>query len=651
MAVECANPVLLAFLEEMRDLAGERNSKGRITYNRAWESMKACPITFEHPADAAVLRGLGPKICEKLTEKLIKYNQENGLPPPRRNRAKRNIAGEDPLLEPPPSPPKKRKTTKKPYVPKLRSGPYAALLVLAGIGEHSSRKMTRAQLVDAAQPHCDVSFTATSDARSHYTAWDSLKRLIDSQGLIGRSGSSIYKYYLTEEGLALADSIRGTTNDPELPVLSPKRSSPQRFPRGTQETILISSAELPTLRLPGTMVHGANATAAPHLPGPTSTRTAAMPPKPRSAAHFIDFSDEDDDWPMPISPTFRVQAESRPTQQLPNPSFQPRPLAFHPTQPATQAQTQPSIPAFNPVTIPPGAFTVELILDNREIRTLDDRTYIQDELRKHDVNPTIRGLVLGDVIWTARVKNPSQYGLEAHSDESAEVMLDYIIERKRLDDLVASLQDGRFKEQKFRLHKTAVKNVIYLVEDMTVAAEMQARWGEKLDSSIANTQVLDGFFLKRTSKLDETIRYLARMTRLLKSMYESKPLHIVPSEMVTPENHRELRGDFYKPNGQLTPLYIAYPVFRGLCSKDEGLTLRDVFLKMLMCTRGITGEKALELQAKWPTPRLFWEAYEACRDQAARNNMVDAELGKLVGTRKVGAGLSVKLAEIWGPQG
>ncbi len=49
---------------------------------------------------------------------------------------------------------------------------------------------------------------------------------------------------------------------------------------------------------------------------------------------------------------------------------------------------------------------------------------------------------------------------------------------------------------------------------------MQSKYQEATESAIASTQVVDGYFVKRTQKVDDTIRYLARMTMLLKSVYE-----------------------------------------------------------------------------------------------------------------------------------
>ena len=42
-------------------------------------------------------------------------------------------------------------------------------------------------------------------------------------------------------------------------------------------------------------------------------------------------------------------------------------------------------------------------------------------------------------------------GSPAGTVSSTELVLDYIVERKRMDDLAGSITDGRFKEQKVPL--------------------------------------------------------------------------------------------------------------------------------------------------------------------------------------------------------
>lgn len=54
------------------------------SYKKAYESMKACPLVFQHPSEAQQLNGLGPKLCDRLTEKLKAYCEQNALPMPER---------------------------------------------------------------------------------------------------------------------------------------------------------------------------------------------------------------------------------------------------------------------------------------------------------------------------------------------------------------------------------------------------------------------------------------------------------------------------------------------------------------------------------------------------------------------------------------
>lgn len=171
-----------------------------------------------------------------------------------------------------------------------------------------------------------------------------------------------------------------------------------------------------------------------------------------------------------------------------------------------------------PIYIGPEAFTVHLVLDSREVRTKEDRDYIQDELIKQGITPLVRPLELGDFFWVAKCKDPNL--LARYGEEGDEIALDWIVERKRLDDLVESIKDGRFHEQKFRLFKSGVKNVIYIIEEFTMSSERILNYHEAIQTAIASTQVVNGYFVKKTQKLDDTIRYLARMTRILKSSYE-----------------------------------------------------------------------------------------------------------------------------------
>ena len=117
------------------------------------------------------------------------------------------------------------------------------------------------------------------------------------------------------------------------------------------------------------------------------------------------------------------------------------------------------------------------------------------------VKPTIQveKLNLGDVII---------------SDASGVELL--VIERKTLRDLAASIKDGRYEEQSYRLNNsdTPNHNIIYLIEgDFHFYNEKYMRMPKKtLYSAMFCIQYYKGFSLMRTSNINETAEYILRMT-------------------------------------------------------------------------------------------------------------------------------------------
>lgn len=102
----------------------------------------------------------------------------------------------------------KRPRTTKPYVPKYKSGPYGLILALSSADENSTVGMTKNQLIDLAQPHCDTSYTVPQDTRGFYTAWNSMKTLIQ-KGIVTEHGRPTRRYQLTDEGWEIARGMRG----------------------------------------------------------------------------------------------------------------------------------------------------------------------------------------------------------------------------------------------------------------------------------------------------------------------------------------------------------------------------------------------------------------------------------------------------------
>ena len=87
-----------------------------------------------------------------------------------------------------------------------------------------------------------------------------------------------------------------------------------------------------------------------------------------------------------------------------------------------------------------------------------------------------------------------------------EFVLDFIVERKTADDLAASILDGRYEEQKFRLKNCGINNVTYLVEGKP---SNHCRLPEAvLKKACIHTQIFHGFNILRLDTIQSTLRWL-----------------------------------------------------------------------------------------------------------------------------------------------
>lgn len=300
-----------------------------------------------------------------------------------------------------------------------------------------------------------------------------------------------------------------------------------------------------------------------------------------------------------------------------------------------------SLPTFSFALWEPGSFSVRVIIDNREMKSQTERNFFGERLNAYsDIQAEVRPLGVGDTIWLA-----------VHNTTGEEVVLGHVAERKRIDDLMSSIKDGRFHEQKYRLSRSGLKHVIYIVEEapgVQVDSMLEA-----VQTAISSTQVVNEFFLKRTAGVEDTVRYLARLTRQLSQLYCKKTLHVIPDHAIDRKTYLHLLKHLQTTDPD-TCYNISFAKFQSTCSKSGNLTVRDVYLRMLLTISGISWEKAIEIQKEFPTPQHLWKAlyseYKANGEQAARELiMKQCSKNTQVSRKKIGKALSSKIAEIWGP--
>jgi crossover junction endonuclease MUS81 len=288
-----------------------------------------------------------------------------------------------------------------------------------------------------------------------YTAWNSMKQLLE-KGYIYKSGNPP-RYCLTDEGAEVADKLVNAGNCVTQPSKKRQRSMDPEVQRTESEV------RKPVVR-------------------------TWIPPE------TLDFT------PPASSLAVRQPVLSQPMSQ-------------GATAPRTVSGTQ------GMRVLPAGSYTIELVMDNREIHAQADRERLEHKIGEGGVDYSIRTLDIGDILWIAKCG-------------SEEFVLDYIVERKRMDDLVGSIKDGRFHEQKvllrnlrliqFRLMKSGAKHIIYLIEDW--AGYDVTPFLEAIQTSISSSQVVNQFFVKRCGHINDTIAYLVRMSKYLSKLHRVSPI-------------------------------------------------------------------------------------------------------------------------------
>ncbi|XP_061461817.1 crossover junction endonuclease MUS81 isoform X3 [Rhineura floridana] len=289
-------------------------------------------------------------------------------------------------------------------------------------------------------------------------------------------------------------------------------------------------------------------------------------------------------------------------------------------------------------TFHPGDFNVILCVDFIETTggPTSRKQDLVSELQRNNVPFSIRKLHIGDFLWVAR-ESVSSFAGQLHAPTARELVLDYVVERKRMPDLCGSIIDGRFREQKFRLRQCGISHPIYLVEDSGSVQHLSLP-EKTLQQAMTNTQVVDGFFVKRTRDLRESAAYLTLMTRHLTRLYGSKTLLSCTKEEL--EQERPLQ-----PSDGSCRL-LTFAEFNEGAVKNKAQTVSEVFARQLMQISGISGEKAAAILERYKTPASLLAAYAACPTPQGQERLLsDIKCGKL--QRNLGPALSKTLAQLY----
>jgi crossover junction endonuclease MUS81 len=137
------------------------------------------------------------------------------------------------------------------------------------------------------------------------------------------------------------------------------------------------------------------------------------------------------------------------------------------------------------------------IIDNRETYIKEYFNSYKDKDKDKFKNITYKNLDLGDIIITLN-----------------DIPL-IIIERKTIPDLLASIKDGRYKEQKQRIKECGIKYKIYLIEDDSKYKKTTTIIEHKTIVSSVLSILIQEINVIKTRGFSETIEYIETLYRKL----------------------------------------------------------------------------------------------------------------------------------------
>lgn len=189
-------------------------------------------------------------------------------------------------------------------------------------------------------------------------------------------------------------------------------------------------------------------------------------------------------------------------------------------------------------------------------------------------------------------------------DDSGKTIL--IFERKTLNDLAASIKDGRYNEQSFRLNKEPIHNhnIIYIIEgDIERYNEKRTHISKKtLISTMFSLLYYKGFSVYRTNTIFETADTILFFTEKYHRTYVNetnrKPFYELSTD----------HSDVIVENEQKSPTKTDIDENEKYCGvikshkeKNEYITPQNINIIMLSCVPGINSKTAIQIMSEYKT--------------------------------------------------
>jgi ERCC4-type nuclease len=663
-------------------------------------SSPSSPASPSFPSSPQVVRQATPAAADALPVKKARGRPKAGAaaaggpvppsgapPPPGRDGIEAN---------PPPVKKAKGKAAKTPAgprIPKTRSGGWAILLALirdeidvdecescfhtsGGVSNSGDcRKggyMTKKQLMDAAAPFCDASLHAAPG--EHYSAWNNMSGLVTKAWIIKWSNPA--RYVLTEAGREMAMRVREQYEGSGARRASSLSSSPSSSASSSSS----SSSSL-------------SSSSSSSSPSPSSVHTQFDLKNMHAPSDVVDgdYVDDDYDYDPNDFDMYEDQPLSYVNSRSSSSAAPSGSLSSSPAAAAAAGATESPRPHLKSTD-----FDIILLLDVRErnkqayagsSKNANNGTNQQlvQQLQAKGIMVEGRALEIGDMMWIARskhaislpIRHPSSLSSSSSSSSSSsamsppavrEIVLDCIVERKRADDLMASLKSGHQAEQRSRLLATNLTRIVYLIEGSISSYVANFSGGNRFgrgggglgghqsgsaagalrteaacEKTLSSLLIDYGCMVYRTADHAHSMRVLEMLNNLVKQEYIMNGVALpfasgrvrqavggIGADMDDDDDDNDDANANANANpvalmrrttstGYLDPQRFACEEYRNFATRlrKTQLSTSLLFGTQLRCISGVSAEKAAAIIHEYPTAHHLYTAYEAAHAACA----------------------------------
>ena len=197
------------------------------------------------------------------------------------------------------------------------------------------------------------------------------------------------------------------------------------------------------------------------------------------------------------------------------------------------------------------------------------------------------------------------------SNQNNEQIDNILIERKTLSDLAASIKDGRYDEQSYRLNGLPIHNhnIIYLIEgDLGKFNSFKERIDKQtIYSAMFSINHFKGFSLARTNTMDETAFMICNMAYKIGKDTEKKPYYQNRVEQAVTSESNNITDETNNTTSEI----VETQSIKDYCAvikkvKKDNVTPENIGEIMLCQIPGVSSVSAITILSKFKTlPELI----------------------------------------------